>query len=145
MEAVQPAVSERSPTHDKQSPSLTTASANAPDVKHEGEDHDPWDDSNSLYEEFLDDSEAFDYSSGISLSFFNEEAILLTVPPSGHEEFCTPQEAKRYRERLHELGLEAFVEETLVPGEVSVRKLCTAFGARIPAWLQGEPDSQCYR
>lgn len=44
-------------------------SANAPTVpssKHEEEngDGDQWDDSNSLYEEFLDDTEAFEYPSG---------------------------------------------------------------------------------
>ncbi|KAF2430529.1 SIR2-domain-containing protein [Tothia fuscella] len=88
-------------------------------------DDDQWQDSNSLYEEFLDDTEAFAYPAGQS--------------------FCTAQAAKQYRQRLHEIGLEEFVEETLVKGEVSVKTLCAAFGVRIPSWLQGESDEASYR
>jgi hypothetical protein len=80
MEAVQPTISKKSPAANKQSPSLTTASTNASVGKSEGEDNDPWEDSNSLYEEFLDDSEAFDYSSGILLSFFDMKPAFSQYP-----------------------------------------------------------------
>jgi hypothetical protein len=64
MEAVQPVVSKRSPSADNPPPPPSTASANVSVGKHEDEDNDQWEDSESLYEELLDDSEAYNYASG---------------------------------------------------------------------------------
>lgn len=58
---------------------------------------------------------------------------------------CTPEEAKRYRARLREVGLEQFVSETLGKQSVSVQKLMTAFGVKLPQWLLDAPDEGCYR
>ena len=58
---------------------------------------------------------------------------------------CTPEEAKQYRSRLREIGLEDFVQETLGKRSVSVKKLMTAFGVRLPDWLVDAPDDSCYR
>ena len=55
------------------------------------------------------------------------------------------EEAKRYRQRLREIGLENFVEETLGKNATSVRRLLTAFGVRQPAWLIEAPQEQSYR
>ena len=51
---------------------------------------------------------------------------------------CTPTESEIYRRRLHDIGLEAFVQETLGKGSITARKLCSAFNARIPPWLDDE-------
>lgn len=58
---------------------------------------------------------------------------------------CTPEVAKKYRDRLREIGLEPFVEETLGKNTVSVRKLMTAFGVRLPGWMLDAPDESCLR
>lgn len=55
-------------------------------------------------------------------------------------DICTAEEAKSYRKRLHEIGLEPLISETLGRNTISVRKLCTAFEVRIPQWLLTEPD-----
>lgn len=57
---------------------------------------------------------------------------------------CSPAEAQRYRKRLHEVGLEEFVQETLGRGLVSARKLCSAFNARIPPWLDEEASDEAF-
>lgn len=48
---------------------------------------------------------------------------------------CTLEEAIVYRERLHEIGKAAFVEETIARDTVTAKKLCTAFGIMPPAFL----------
>ncbi|RHZ68550.1 uncharacterized protein CDV56_109664 [Aspergillus thermomutatus] len=53
---------------------------------------------------------------------------------------CTLEEAIAYRERLHEIGKAAFVEETIARDTVTAKKLCTAFGIMPPAFLEGAPD-----
>ena len=53
---------------------------------------------------------------------------------------CTLDEAVAYRQRLHDIGKAAFVEETIVQETVSARKLCTAFGILPPGFLDGAPD-----
>lgn len=59
---------------------------------------------------------------------------------------CTPAEARRYRKRLHEIGLQPFVEETLGKRAITARKLCSAFNARIPPWLDEDaPDDTFYQ
>ncbi|KAJ5107875.1 hypothetical protein N7456_004550 [Penicillium angulare] len=53
---------------------------------------------------------------------------------------CTREEAVAYRKRLHDIGKAAFVEETLVQETVTAKKLCTAFGIKLPDFLEGAPD-----
>lgn len=58
---------------------------------------------------------------------------------------CTPKEAKAYRNRLHQVGAGRFVLETITNGTVTAKKLCSAFGAKPPFWLEGHPDSAYYK
>ncbi|GAB1216319.1 hypothetical protein ATERTT37_005533 [Aspergillus terreus] len=53
---------------------------------------------------------------------------------------CTLDEAIAFRNRLHEIGKAAFVEETIARDTVTAKKLCTAFGIMPPAFLEGAPD-----
>lgn len=58
---------------------------------------------------------------------------------------CTPEESKRYRKRLLDIGIEKFVEETIERGTISAKKLCTAFGINLPAKFEGEDDTAYYQ
>ncbi|KAI9800092.1 MAG: hypothetical protein M1825_004274 [Sarcosagium campestre] len=58
---------------------------------------------------------------------------------------CTPEESIHYRRQLHALGEEAFVQSTLGSGNVSVKKLCSAFGVQIPSIFQRAPAKVCYQ
>lgn len=53
---------------------------------------------------------------------------------------CTLDEAIAFRQRLHEIGKTAFVEETIGRETISARKLCTAFGILPPPFLEDAPD-----
>lgn len=53
---------------------------------------------------------------------------------------CTYDEAVAFRNRLHEIGKAAFVEETIAHRTVSAKKLCTAFGLKPPSFLEGAPE-----
>jgi NAD-dependent histone deacetylase SIR2 len=130
-------------------PSEDAATAQAPSSadastvsKHEEETGDQWEDSNSLYEEFLDDTDAFDYPSGESRKIFHALSCADFRLGQGS---CTAEDAKRYRERLHKIGIEDFVGETLATGDVSIQTLCAAFGVRIPSWLQDAGDGAILR
>ncbi|KAF2198657.1 SIR2-domain-containing protein [Delitschia confertaspora ATCC 74209] len=72
----------------------------------------------SLLEEILDGGTAFEYS-----------------PPTA-ENTCTPEEAQALRQRLHDVGENQFIFENLTTGRMSARKLCTAFRARIPTFVE---------
>ncbi|KAI0581182.1 nad-dependent histone deacetylase sir2 [Pyrenophora tritici-repentis] len=83
-------------------------------------------DSASLYEEILDEVEAFEYSSdGVDV--------------------CTAEEARRLRQRLHEVGASQFVMENITSEKMTARKLCTAFGVKIPRWLEDAKDEGFYQ
>ena len=56
---------------------------------------------------------------------------------------CGPDEAATYRKRLHEVGPELFILETVTSGSITVKKLCTAFGINITPFLDA-PDEQLY-
>jgi NAD-dependent histone deacetylase SIR2 len=58
---------------------------------------------------------------------------------------CTPEEAKQYRERLRAIGVHKFVQETISAGVITAKKLCTAFGIKPPAFLEGSPDGAYYQ
>ncbi|KAI9932934.1 NAD-dependent histone deacetylase sir2 [Aspergillus wentii] len=53
---------------------------------------------------------------------------------------CTLEEAVAFRQRLHDIGKAAFVEETIARDTVTAKKLCTAFGILPPPFLEGAPD-----
>ncbi|KAF2856272.1 SIR2-domain-containing protein, partial [Plenodomus tracheiphilus IPT5] len=103
--------------------------AHAPAPADDGDDDDddggPWD-SASLYEEILDEVEAFEYS-------------------TDGTETCTAEEARRLRQRLHEVGASQFVMENITSEKMTARKLCTAFGVRIPKFLEAAPDENFYQ
>lgn len=58
---------------------------------------------------------------------------------------CTEEERKYYVNRLHDVGVEQFVRETVEAGKITAKKLMTAFGARPPAMFDGSPDERYYR
>jgi NAD-dependent histone deacetylase SIR2 len=95
-------------------------------------DDDDGDDGNSsvglsLYEEMLDDAEARDYI------------------VNGDGDACTPEESRTLKQRLHDVGASQFVLETITKGNFTARKLCTAFGVRIPAYMDQLPDEGFYK
>ena len=57
---------------------------------------------------------------------------------------CNKSESKAYRRLLRQVGVEEFIKQTLENESVSARKLCTAFGLRVP-FLEGGPDDAYYR
>jgi NAD-dependent histone deacetylase SIR2 len=57
---------------------------------------------------------------------------------------CTPQEAEMLRRRLRQVGIQAFVRETIGTGEYSARKLCSVFRLQIPPFLEDGPDESLY-
>ena len=57
---------------------------------------------------------------------------------------CTLQEAIEFRKQLRSLGPDRFIEETILAGTISAKKLCTAFGAMPPNFLEGSRDEAYY-
>ena len=58
---------------------------------------------------------------------------------------CSLEESLRFRKQLRILGEDRFFRETVEAGTISARKLCTAFGIRPPAFLDGAPDAAYYQ
>jgi NAD-dependent histone deacetylase SIR2 len=58
---------------------------------------------------------------------------------------CTADEARRLRQRLHDVGASQFVMENITSEKMTARKLCTAFGVRIPKFLEDAPDENFYQ
>jgi len=58
---------------------------------------------------------------------------------------CTAEEARRLRQRLHEVGASQFVMENITSEKMTARKLCTAFGVKIPKWLDDAKDEGFYQ
>ncbi|OAK98595.1 SIR2-domain-containing protein [Phaeosphaeriaceae sp. SRC1lsM3a] len=96
-----------------------------PTDKDEDDEGGAWDTA-SLYEEILDEVEAFEYSGNSS-------------------ETCTADEARALRQRLHDVGASQFVLENITSEKMSARKLCTAFGVRIPKFLEDASDEHFYQ
>ncbi|KAH9865821.1 hypothetical protein J1614_009408 [Plenodomus biglobosus] len=103
----------------------TPTPADDGDDDNDNDDGGLWD-SASLYEEILDEVEAFEYS-------------------ADGTETCTAEEARRLRQRLHEVGASQFVMENITSEKMTARKLCTAFGVRIPKFLDAAPDENFYQ
>ncbi|KAI9151814.1 NAD-dependent histone deacetylase SIR2 [Paramyrothecium foliicola] len=59
---------------------------------------------------------------------------------SSDPDICTPEEANRLRRELREQGPAVFCQRTVDAGRYSARKLLSAFGVRVPTFLDGEPD-----
>ena len=59
-------------------------------------------------------------------------------------DICTPREVVKYRTQLRTLGEEEFIKVTVEAGAITAKKLCTAFGIRSPAFLEGAPDAAYY-
>ncbi|KAI9846109.1 MAG: NAD-dependent histone deacetylase sir2 [Sclerophora amabilis] len=85
------------------------------------EEAEPWE-SESLYEDALEG--------------MGDEHLL----EDESEDACTLSEALHYRKKLRSLGAEPFVLSTIGAGTITAKKLCTAFGIRPPAFLEGAPD-----
>jgi NAD+-dependent protein deacetylase SIR2 len=67
----------------------------------------------------------------------------LTILTGPH--VCTPEESDILRRRLTEIGIPAFVRETLGTGAYSAKKLCSAFRISIPPFLEGASDEAQYQ
>ena len=57
---------------------------------------------------------------------------------------CSLEEAGHYRQLLRAVGPEEFCNQTVYAEKISAKKLCTAFGVRPPAFLDGQPDESYY-
>lgn len=57
---------------------------------------------------------------------------------------CTPEESHGYRRRLRLVGEGQFIKETVEAQTITAKKLCTAFGVRLPAFLDDAPDTSYY-
>jgi NAD-dependent histone deacetylase SIR2 len=53
---------------------------------------------------------------------------------------CTLEEALAFRKRLRLVGEDQFILETIEAEKITAKKLCTAFGIRLPPFLEGQPD-----
>jgi NAD-dependent histone deacetylase SIR2 len=69
-----------------------------------------------------------------------EELTFDAATASSDPDVCTPEEAHRLRRELREQGPAVFCQRTVDAGRYSARKLLSAFGVRVPAFLDGEPD-----
>ncbi|KAF9887811.1 NAD-dependent histone deacetylase sir2 [Aspergillus nanangensis] len=93
--------------------------------------------SQSEYETDSDDSDWDDQSLfEDALQVIRDDQLRDGVVPGA----CTLDEAIAFRNRLHEIGKAAFVEETIARDTVTAKKLCTAFGIMPPGFLEGAPD-----
>ncbi|KAL8736214.1 MAG: hypothetical protein Q9166_000369 [cf. Caloplaca sp. 2 TL-2023] len=95
--------------------------ASSPDID-KGED----DDHLSLYEDMLDGMP--------DQSDWEDEPV----------DVCTVEESFAFRKRLRLVGEDQFITETIEVGAISAKKLCTAFGIRLPPFLEGQPDHKYY-
>lgn len=57
---------------------------------------------------------------------------------------CTLEESLAFRKRLRLIGGDRFIAETVEAGNITAKRLCTAFGIRPPFFLDGEPDEAYY-
>ncbi|KAI9789983.1 MAG: NAD-dependent histone deacetylase sir2 [Peltula sp. TS41687] len=66
------------------------------------------------------------------------------LPADPSDDACTLEEAIKYRKQLRLLGEDEFLKVTLEAGKITAKRLCTAFGIRPPAFLEGAPDDAYY-
>jgi NAD-dependent histone deacetylase SIR2 len=103
--------------------------ADAPAADNDDDDEGGVWDTASLYEEILDEVEAFEYSSS----------------DGAGTETCTAEEARALRQRLHAVGASQFVLENITSEKMTARKLCTAFGVKLPKFLDDASDETFYQ
>lgn len=63
------------------------------------------------------------------------------VSDSTRVDICTPEESLAYRQRVRLIGQRRFTRETVEAQTITAKKLCTAFGIRLPSFLDGQPDA----
>lgn len=66
------------------------------------------------------------------------------VTVNASDGYCTLEESLAFRKRLRLIGGDRLVAETVGAGEITAKKLCTAFGIRPPFFLEGESDEAYY-
>lgn len=64
------------------------------------------------------------------------------LTPAAEEVGCTLEEARTYRLLLRSVGPEQFIQQTVYNNTISARKLLTAFGIRLPSFLDDAPDNE---
>ncbi|CAK7198546.1 NAD-dependent histone deacetylase sir2 [Sporothrix eucalyptigena] len=89
---------------------------------------DSWE-TESLFEDILDDLNEDNHESALSSSDINA---------------CTPEESLRFRQELRAIGPEEFCRRTVDAGTITAKRLLTAFGVRPPGFLEGEPDESYF-
>ena len=101
--------------------------------------HEEW----SMYEDALEgavDDVSNDQSkrlvSVLILGMALDNCIVLDV--------CTVEESLAFRKLLRAEGEDKFLAETVENGSITAKKLCTAFGIRPPAFLEGQSDEAYY-
>ncbi|KAI9871607.1 MAG: NAD-dependent histone deacetylase sir2, partial [Pleopsidium flavum] len=96
------------------------ANGDAPVLANEAEEEetgeDQWE-SESLYEDAIEEME--------------DDQLFDVV-----EDSCTLDEALAFRKRLHTVGEDQFITETVEADTITAKKLCTAFGIRPPQFLE---------
>ena len=105
----------------------------------EDSDSERWE-SESLYEDALEGIGNEQYIDGgkfrtVKMFSVNIRANVAKAPDS-----CTLDEALTFCRRLRQVGEDQFIIETIEAGTITAKKLCTAFGIRPPAFLEGAPD-----
>lgn len=113
---------------DSRSSSASESNKNMNDL----EDHindlgDSWE-TESLFEDILDDLAEDNNESGAGNDF----------------EACTAEQSARFRQQLRAIGPEEFCRRTVDAGTITAKRLLTAFGVRPPAFLDEEPDESYF-
>jgi NAD-dependent histone deacetylase SIR2 len=60
--------------------------------------------------------------------------------PTADPEACTPEESAQYRQMLRTHGPQDFCKMTVEAGEITAKRLLTAFGIHVPEYMQGAED-----
>ncbi|KAL5113754.1 NAD-dependent histone deacetylase sir2 [Pleosporales sp. CAS-2024a] len=88
-------------------------------------------DTASLYEDMLDEADEADACDSAA-----------TLPAA---DACSADEARALRRRLHRVGASQFVLENITSEKMTARRLCTAFGIRIPPFMRDAADDTFYQ
>ncbi len=125
------------------------ADEDAPIVGSEDDDQtgeDQWE-SRSLFEdalEELEDERLIDMGEQIKHSRRVRACLLTVLWAFPVEDSCTLEEALAFRKSLRLVGEDRFITDTIEAETITAKKLCTAFGIRPPAFLEGAPDTAYY-
>lgn len=113
------------------------------EILEDGDESESDDDNLSIYEDALTAMDNQGHGDGMlsRLSWFN---ALTDLAANSFQDACTPEEGLVYRKRLRKIGKVYFLEETVLAKAITAKKLCTAFGIRLPEFLDGAPDESYY-